>query len=80
MMGDGLKQLCDEETGGFVVKMGKSIYPSRNLPAGTILERSDLSMKAPATGMYPYEKNQVVGKELAKDIGTEAPIKMEDLK
>jgi len=71
-LGDGTKKKLPSEESA-LIKMGKSLFAARDLPAGTILKASDLAQKSPGGGVPPSELNTVVGRKLAK------PMKSDDL-
>jgi N-acetylneuraminate synthase/sialic acid synthase len=49
-------------------KMGKSLYASRNLQAGTVVTADDIAIKSPDGGMPPYMFNDIVGKTMKADL------------
>jgi len=60
-------------------KMRRSIIVTRDLPAGTVLTRSDLGAKRPGTGL-PVEKiEDLVGKVLAREVKADTLILETDL-
>ncbi|MFM7986924.1 MAG: N-acetylneuraminate synthase family protein, partial [Candidatus Fonsibacter sp.] len=66
-LGDGIKTVYDSEKAP-LMKMGKSIYFSRDLSAGDIVTIDDLSFKSPAKGKAPFEADSVLGKKLRKKV------------
>jgi sialic acid synthase len=60
-LGDGVKKIYDSEKAP-ILKMGKSLVVARDLPAGHIVQRSDVVMKSPAGGIPPYELDKVIGR------------------
>ncbi len=46
----------------------KSIVTDRELPAGTVLEATDLTLKKPGSGMPPERLEEVVGRRLLTDL------------
>ena len=60
-MGDGVKKIYDSEMAP-LIKMGKSLVASRDLPAGHVLTAADIVMKSPAGGIPPYAFDSIVGR------------------
>jgi sialic acid synthase len=58
-------------------KMGKGIYSSRPLTAGTMLTWEDISLKTPTNGTPPYKVKEMLGKKLKMDIEDEGPISLD---
>lgn len=57
------------------VKMGKSLYAARDLPAGTVMMLDDIAMKSPACeGLAPYRLDDVLGRRLLRDLAEDEPI------
>ena len=46
----------------------KSAVPIRDLPAGHVLIKADLTYKAPGKGIFPHEINNYIGKVLKKPV------------
>jgi N-acetylneuraminate synthase/sialic acid synthase len=78
-IGDGIKVFQDFEKDARL-KMGKGIYTSRPLEAGTIISWEDVCFKSPAMGMPPYMADKIIGKRLKVDLEEEAAISLEHLK
>ena len=57
----------------------KSIVTTRALPAGHYLTAADLTFKRPGTGLSPMQRDQVIGRRLARAIEADRVIKAEDL-
>lgn len=70
MLGDGVKRVLDREKGGFVYKMGKAVHLTRPVKAGEELDRNSLALKAPASGLPPWELEDAVGKIAVCDLST----------
>ncbi len=66
-LGDGAKKIYDSEKGP-IVKMGKSLVVSRELPAGHVLGPADVVMKSPAGGIPPCELDKVIGRVTLKPL------------
>lgn len=49
-------------------KMRRSVIVTRDLPAGTVLNRTDLDAKRPGTGLPPEMIEELVGKTLVRDV------------
>jgi len=52
-------------------KMGKSLYASRNLPAGHVLTEADFSIRSPGGAFMPYEISRICGRQLKKPLRSE---------
>jgi sialic acid synthase len=59
-MGNGVKKIYESEKAP-ILKMGKSLVVARDLPAGHVLRREDITMKSPGGGIPPYELDKVIG-------------------
>ncbi len=57
-------------------KMGKGIYASRPLSAGTIITWEDIDLKTPTNGTPPYMIDKIIGKKLKTDLEYEAAISL----
>jgi N-acetylneuraminate synthase/sialic acid synthase len=77
-IGDGVKKKRPSEFAP-MMKMAKSLYAARPLPAGHVLTEADLSIKCPGGGMPPYELDNVLGRRLVLDLGEESPLTHEHL-
>lgn len=77
-LGDGKKVVCDFEKDARV-KMGKGIYTSRKLKAGSVLMLDDIVLKSPGNGLPPYKVKDLIGKKLKVDLEDEAIISLEHL-
>ncbi len=80
MLGKRDKQVLPEETGGFIRKMGKSIYVNRQMMAGEVIKREFLCLKSPADGLKPSEMDNIVGKRLINDLSTGIALQKEDIR
>jgi len=60
-LGDGIKRPypCEKNA---IVKMGKKLVASRDIPKGQVLKRSDIAIKSPGDGLPPYELENLIGK------------------
>ncbi|MCK4821604.1 N-acetylneuraminate synthase family protein [bacterium] len=77
-MGDGKKILRDFEMNA-KIKMGKSLYTVRDLPAGHILIAKDITIKSPGGGLASYYLNRIIGQKLRVDLLEESMISLEVL-
>ncbi len=77
-MGDGIKRPlpCEEKA---LFKMGKKLVAARDLPAGHVLTRQDISIKSPNDGLPPYELENVIGKVVRRSLREEENILFDDL-
>lgn len=57
----------------------QSITAVRDLPAGAVLTRDDLTIKRPGTGLEPWRLDGVVGAATARAIPRDTPITADDL-
>lgn len=57
----------------------QSIVARRDLPAGYILRRDDLTLKRPGTGIPPAELPSVVGRILSRPVQGDMPLRFDDL-
>jgi N-acetylneuraminate synthase/sialic acid synthase len=67
-LGDGKKIMYPSEREN-ILKMGKSLVASRDLPKGHVLTEHDLAMKSPAGGIPPYELENLIGMTLTEAVG-----------
>lgn len=73
------KDLMAHTMGQMRATFGKSVALVRPLPAGTVLERSMLTLKKPATGIPAANLNNLIGRRLAKDVMHNRLMRWEDL-
>jgi N-acetylneuraminate synthase/sialic acid synthase len=78
-MGDGVKRIYPSEVNP-ITKMGKKLVAARDLKAGHILTREDISIKSPSDGIPPYELDNVIGKTLTTDLLEDENFLYDDLK
>lgn len=64
---------------GMRTMFGKSLAPIRDLPAGTVLEESMLSLKKPGGGIPGDEKSSLTGKVLKRNVFANRLLSREDL-
>jgi N-acetylneuraminate synthase/sialic acid synthase len=72
-LGSGEKVLMDFERDART-KMGKGIYSTRGLKAGTVISREDICLKSPGNGIPAYLFESLIGKKLQRDVEEENPI------
>jgi N-acetylneuraminate synthase/sialic acid synthase len=78
-LGDGVKQTFLEEKEP-LYKMRKKLVAARNVPAGHVLTRDDLAIKAPGDGLAPYHLEEVTGMTTVGPLALDDDIKLEDLR
>lgn len=62
-----------------LVWASKSLVPARDIPAGTVLQKSDLIGKRPGTGISPSRIAEVVGKKTKTNLTRDQIIQWEQL-
>jgi N-acetylneuraminate synthase/N,N'-diacetyllegionaminate synthase len=77
-LGDGVKRpaACEADT---IRAARRSIVVTRDLPAGHVLRREDLTTKRPATGLAPSMLERVVGRRLGRAVACDHTLVAEDL-
>ncbi len=60
-------------------KMGKGLYTSRSLSAGTVITLDDIDLKTPTNGTPPYMIDKILGKKLKSDLEYEATISLDNV-
>jgi len=60
-MGDGVKQVYETEKNP-IIKMSKKMVAARDLPAGHMIRRQDITFKSPGDGLPPYDIDKVIGR------------------
>ncbi|MFA5065962.1 MAG: N-acetylneuraminate synthase family protein [Dehalococcoidia bacterium] len=78
LLGDGKKTIRDIEINA-KTKMAKSLYTSKELPAGHILTEKDIIIKSPGGGLSPNHLAQLIGKKLRLNLPEEAMLSFEHL-
>jgi sialic acid synthase SpsE len=77
-LGNGVKApYATEKTP--LIKMGKKLVASRNLPAGHRLSEQDVAIKSPGDGLPPYELDNVIGRRTRVALQPDQNIRLEDL-
>lgn len=77
MMGSVEQYVQDCEADGRTAYR-RSIVAARDLPAGTIVERTDITWLRPGTGFSPGHEDKVVGKRLSRPLSHGTPFADED--
>ena len=52
---------------------------SNNVASGSVIKRTDISIKKPAKGLLPKDLNQVIGKKIVKNCLKGESIQTDDL-
>jgi N-acetylneuraminate synthase len=60
------------------IKFRRSLYYTKSLEAGAILTLNDLRSVRPGYGLPPKNLYSLVGKQLAKDVRVNSPVKEDD--
>jgi len=68
------KKFVVEEENETVLVQRRSLYASKNIPQGKVIEYSDLVELRPALGILPKYKNIIIGKKTKKNIEIGEPI------
>lgn len=66
-------ELLNKET------LGKSLWPSKKIVKGTILNFNDIYIRSPGTGVQPNKINDFIGKKLLRDVSESNPFIYEDV-
>lgn len=77
-MGNGEKIVLDAEKAP-IEKMGKGIYPTREIRQGDTIRRGDLTLKSPGGGLKPYDLEDLEGKTALFGLSSSSPIKEGDV-
>ncbi len=78
LLGSGVKRVLPSEAAP-IMKMAKSLYAARALPAGHVLTAQDVVIRSPGGGLPPYELEHVIGCRLLVPLAEEAQISAEHL-
>jgi len=78
MVGDPAKRVLEEEQ-ALLAPVRRSIAAGRDLPAGHVLELSDLAWLRPRDGLEPGREDELVGRELVRPVGGGESILPDDL-
>ena len=77
-LGDGNKTIYESERAP-LIKMGKSLYASRDIKNGEILTASDIEMRSPAQGLSPNLISSLIGTRVSRDFLKFEPFLSSDL-
>jgi sialic acid synthase len=66
-LGDGRKKVYASEASP-MLKMGKKLVVTRDLPAGHVLAAADVTAKSPGDGLPPYRLDEILGKALTREL------------
>lgn len=75
-LGDGVKRRYPSEDAP-LYKMAKSLVAARNLPAGTVLEASDVAIKSPCGGLPPWRLPEVLGRRLTASLWEDEAVSLQ---
>ncbi len=80
-LGDGIKRIEDNEKKSIVVQR-RALRATRALKKGMVLHKEDLEplRPCPCDGIDPFQMDEVIGKELIKDLKLGCHIRWKDLK
>ena len=78
-MGDGVRKFSENEKEIKDVAR-KSVVLNEDITKGTVLKREMLSIKRPGTGIAPKHIDDIVGKEVIKDLKSGTVMKCEYLR
>jgi N,N'-diacetyllegionaminate synthase len=76
--GSGIKEPSESEKKNITI-VRKSIYVNKVMPKGSVIELDDIIALRPGDGISPMYIEQVVGKELQKDVEAFHKLSLEDL-
>jgi N,N'-diacetyllegionaminate synthase len=57
----------------------QSVTAVRDLPAGHVLTREDMTFKRPGTGVEPWRLDEMLGRRLARSVSADMPLTDEDV-
>jgi len=77
-LGDGLKRVYPSEANA-ILKMGKKLVATGDIPAGHRLTEADIAIKSPGDGLPPYELERMVGKLTRRSLSKDDNITFEIL-
>jgi sialic acid synthase SpsE len=78
-LGDGIKR-CQPAEAVNVAASRRGLYAARALPAGTVLEASDVVALRPATELSASSLDVVLGTTLARDVAAGAAFAASDIR
>ncbi len=62
------------------IKLGKSLYASRDIVKGTVLTAQDISVKTPAGHISPGSIESLIGRTILSDLKAEEPFRWKEIK
>lgn len=77
-LGDGVKRRYPSEEKP-LYKMEKALVAAYDIPSGHLLTRADIAIKAPNSGLPPYELENVIGRVIKRPLKADERIYFEDL-
>ena len=77
-LGDGVKRTYESEHAP-LIKMGKKLCATSDLPAGHTITEADIALKSPGDGIAPYFQDVFVGKTLTKAVADDQAFTFEDI-
>jgi sialic acid synthase SpsE len=77
-MGTGEKRILEREL-PIRRRLTKSIVATKDIPAGTLLQREMLCFKSPGDGLNPGYLERIIGKRVVREIKADTSIKKEDI-
>jgi N-acetylneuraminate synthase/sialic acid synthase len=77
-MGDGIKRVYNSEVKP-ITNMGKKLVAARDLPAGHMIQREDITIKSPGDGLPPYEIDKIIGRVTSEAMQEDDDITFEAL-
>ncbi|HIG21731.1 MAG TPA: N-acetylneuraminate synthase [Henriciella sp.] len=77
-LGDGVKRTYDSEHAP-LIKMGKKLCATSDLPAGHTITEADIALKSPGDGIAPYFQDVFIGKTLKNAVADDQAFTFEDI-
>lgn len=77
-LGDGKKATYESEVQP-IIKMGKSLFATKDLSQGHVLQPEDIAMRSPGRFIPPYELDGLIGMTLSHPIAADQPFTYEKL-
>jgi N,N'-diacetyllegionaminate synthase len=57
----------------------QSVTAARELRAGEVLRPADIRFKRPGVGLEPWRSDEILGRQLARDVGVDMPLNPQDV-
>jgi len=73
------RRILSEKEKNMRTAMRRSVVSARDIPAGKVIEPSDLTYKRPGTGLEPNWGSSLIGMRAMKDIPADSLIRLQDL-